>query len=39
VLSLVPELYDRTYVPGGWGGGLLRCAAEMASMVATTPSN
>jgi hypothetical protein len=28
--TLVPELYDRTYILGGWGEGLLRFAAEMA---------
>ena len=27
--TLVPELYDRTYILGGWGEGLLRFAAEM----------
>lgn len=33
--TLVPEFYDRTYILGGWGEGLLRFAAEMASMVET----
>lgn len=28
--TLVPELYDRTFILGGWGEGLLRFAAEMA---------
>jgi hypothetical protein len=27
--TLVPEFYDRTYILGGWGEGLLRFAAEM----------
>lgn len=31
--TLVPEFYDRTYVLGGWGEGLLRFAAEMASLT------
>jgi hypothetical protein len=31
--TLVPEFYARTYILGGWGEGLLRFAAEMASMV------
>lgn len=30
--TLVPELYDRTVVLGGWGEGLLRFAAEMAEL-------
>jgi hypothetical protein len=37
--TLVPEFYDRTYILGGWGEGLLRFAAEMASLVSgATPS-
>lgn len=32
--TLVPEFYDRTYILGGWGEGLLRFAAEMASLSA-----
>jgi len=27
--TLVPEFYDRTYILGGWGEGLLRFASEM----------
>lgn len=34
--TLVPEFYDRTYILGGWGEGLLRFAAEMAELSATT---
>ncbi len=30
--TLVPELYDRTVILGGWGEGLLRFAAEMAEL-------
>jgi len=30
--TIVPEFYDRTYVLGGWGDGLLRFAAEMANI-------
>lgn len=30
--TLMPELYDRTYILGGWGEGLLRFAAEMAEL-------
>ena len=30
--TLVPELYDRTYILGGWGEGLLRFAAEMTAL-------
>jgi hypothetical protein len=37
--TLVPEFYDRTYILGGWGEGLLRFAAEMGSLVSTTQSN
>lgn len=29
---LVPEFYDRTYILGGWGEGLLRFAAAMKSL-------
>ncbi|XYH94601.1 hypothetical protein ACMHYB_43240 [Sorangium sp. So ce1128] len=28
--TLVPEFYERTYILGGWGEGLLRFAAAMA---------
>jgi hypothetical protein len=31
--TLVPEFYDRTFILGGWGEGLLRFAAEMASLA------
>lgn len=31
--TLVPEFYERTYVLGGWGEGLLRFAAEMADLA------
>jgi hypothetical protein len=34
--TLVPEFYDRTYILGGWGEGLLRFAAEMAELPVTT---
>ncbi|WP_437878032.1 TROVE domain-containing protein [Sorangium sp. So ce513] len=30
--TLVPEFYDRTYILGGWGEGLLRFAAAMAQV-------
>ncbi|MBK9260863.1 MAG: TROVE domain-containing protein [Polyangiaceae bacterium] len=30
--TLVPEFYDRTYILGGWGEGLLRFAAEMSKI-------
>jgi len=30
--TLVPEFYDRTFILGGWGEGLLRFAAEMSSV-------
>ncbi len=30
--TLVPEFYERTYILGGWGEGLLRFAAEMADI-------
>lgn len=29
--TIVPEFYDRTYILGGWGEGLLRFAASMAN--------
>ncbi len=35
--TLMPEFYERTYVLGGWGEGLLRFAAEMAA-IADGPS-
>jgi hypothetical protein len=28
--TIMPEFYDRTYILGGWGEGLLRFAAQMA---------
>jgi hypothetical protein len=28
--SIVPEFYDKTYILGGWGDGILRFAAEMS---------
>ncbi|MEZ4307481.1 MAG: TROVE domain-containing protein [Polyangiaceae bacterium] len=31
--TLLPEMYDRTYILGGWGEGLLRYAAEMAGSL------
>ncbi len=31
--TLVPELYDRTFILGGWGEGILRYAAEMAAIA------
>jgi TROVE domain len=31
--TLVPEFYERTYILGGWGEGLLRFAAEMADVA------
>jgi 60 kDa SS-A/Ro ribonucleoprotein len=30
--TIVPEFYDRTYILGGWGEGLLRFAAQMAGL-------
>ncbi len=30
--TILPEFYDRTYILGGWGEGVLRFAAEMAKM-------
>lgn len=30
--TLLPEFYDRTYILGGWGEGLLRFAAEMSRL-------
>ncbi|MEM9075348.1 MAG: TROVE domain-containing protein, partial [Myxococcota bacterium] len=30
--TIVPEIYDRTYILGGWGDGLLRWAASMVEM-------
>jgi hypothetical protein len=34
--TIVPEFYERTYILGGWGEGLLRFAAEMANIVDTS---
>ena len=31
--ALVPEFYERTYILGGWGPGLLHFAAEMGRMT------
>lgn len=31
--TLVPEFYERTYILGGWGEGILRFAAEMAGIA------
>ncbi len=31
--TLVPEFYERTYILGGWGEGLLRFAAAMAGLA------
>lgn len=31
--TLMPGFYDRTYILGGWGEGLLRFAAEMAGLT------
>ena len=33
--ALVPEHYDRTFILGGWGEGLLRFAAQMSSLYET----
>ena len=30
--TIMPEFYDRTYILGGWGEGLLRFAAQMSGM-------
>jgi hypothetical protein len=30
--TIIPEFYDRTYILGGWGDGLLRFAAAMKSL-------
>jgi hypothetical protein len=30
--TIMPEFYNRTYILGGWGDGLLRFAAEMAKI-------
>lgn len=30
--TLIPEWYDRAYILGGWGDGILRFAAEMAKI-------
>lgn len=30
--TIVPEYYDRTYILGGWGEGILRFAAHMANL-------
>lgn len=28
--TIIPEFYDKTYILGGWGDGLLRFAASMS---------
>ena len=33
--ALVPEFYDKTYILGGWGDGILRFAAEMSGLRPT----
>lgn len=33
--TIMPEFYDRTYILGGWGDGLLRFAAQMAQQYRT----
>jgi hypothetical protein len=35
--TLLPEFYERTYILGGWGEGLLRFAAEMAGLADAPP--
>ena len=30
--TILPEFYDRTYILGGWGEGVLRFAADMAAL-------
>ena len=30
--TIIPEFYDKTYILGGWGDGLLRFAASMSKM-------
>jgi len=30
--TIVPELYNRTFILGGWGDGILRFAAKMANL-------
>lgn len=36
--TLMPEFYERTYILGGWGEGLLRFAAEMAGVADAPPA-
>jgi len=33
--TIIPEFYDKTYILGGWGDGLLRFASQMSGMVAS----
>ena len=33
--TIVPEFYDRTFILGGWGEGLLRFAAQMSELYHT----
>jgi len=30
--TIIPEYFDKTYILGGWGDGILRFAADMAGM-------
>jgi hypothetical protein len=30
---ILPEFYQRTYILGGWGEGVLRFAGEMARLL------
>jgi hypothetical protein len=34
--TIMPEFYDRTYILGGWGEGLLRFAAQMVGLYDQT---
>lgn len=35
--TILPEFYRRTYILGGWGEGVLRFAAEMATIIPPAP--
>lgn len=37
--TIVPEFYERTYILGGWGEGLLRFAAEMQALYRVPLTN
>ena len=37
--TILPEFYDRTFILGGWGEGLLRFAARMAGLYAQPETN